>query len=350
MIWGLTRILTFSSLIWLSHTASSGTVALFLDRECTRASGTNTSVKVSANECLATSGALGVAIQTLPQCDSGGKASFYVFADPACASSSGSPYDFSFCVKNGAKGVAAIGAVCGGDAKGFVASTTVTVSASSPTAGISASATGGSAASTTPAGAVPTQTPSTDDNANLSHGLHLPIAAWIGIGIGAGAVALLATGLILYRLIFSRTPANQRFNGQEMKPFPTTVEASWFPLHSRPQCPRCLMPGRSDVVRFDNPIGNVGRPYYTCENCKQDPRVPTDSLGRKGWITWDDTKGLPVNNFVNNPTCRCGFLARQDRSRRGNGFWVCCVGQCGYLSWSSDGIDGATGNFQPWLL
>ena len=159
--------MTFLGLTWLSYTASPGTVALFLDRECTDASGTNTSVNVSPNECLATLGALGVAIQTLPQCDSGRKASFYAFDDPACASSKGSPYDFSFCVQNGATGVVAIGAVCGGEADGFVASTMVSVSVSSPTAKIPATATGGSATYTTPAGAVPTQTPSTSDNANL---------------------------------------------------------------------------------------------------------------------------------------------------------------------------------------
>ena len=388
MVSGIARILTLSSLIWLCNTAALGTIALFLDRECTEASGTNTSVKVSPNECLVTSGALGVAIQVLPQCDSGRKASFYAFDDSACASSSSSPYDFSFCVQNGATGVVAIGAVCAGDPDGFIASTTVTVSASSPTAKIPATATGGSAASTTPAGAVPTQTPSTSDNANLSHGLHLPKAAWIGIGIGGGAIALFVVGLILYRLIFPKTPANQQSHdqemnpppateenswfpprtrprsppiysrtpasqqsyGQEMSPLPTTKEASWFPLRDPPRCRRCSMPGHRRVVHPGSLLGNDNRPYYVCDKCKDDPTAPADALGRKGWITWDDSKGLPRSNLANHPRCRCRFLARQDRWRGGNGFWTCCKGRCGYFSWRSDGKDGAKGHFEPWLL
>lgn len=80
----------------------------------------------------------------------------------------------------------------------------------------------------------------------------------------------------------------------------------------------------------------------------------------KGWITWDDGRGVHPRN----PPCFCGFVCRQDRagidsSRPGYGFWTCAYGSCDYFSFRTDGLtlfeayrDGAAGDdgFRPWLL
>ncbi|MCJ1272783.1 hypothetical protein MMC21_000572 [Puttea exsequens] len=131
-----------------------------------------------------------------------------------------------------------------------------------------------------------------------------------------------------------------------------------FPLRAAPACRNChYIPQYRSTVTPLNPNGNADRPYYVCIPCKQNATAKTSSgPNGKGWITWDDNRGVQPGN----PKCRCGFFARQDRAgvnsyAPGRGFWTCCVGACGYVSWRADGLvvkdeRDRDGGFVPWLI
>lgn len=105
--------------------------------------------------------------------------------------------------------------------------------------------------------------------------------------------------------------------------------------------------------------GNVGRPYYICVCCKGAGRR-THSVHERGWITWDDDRGISPSN----PNCDCGIPSRQDKAgvgsrRQGMGFSTCASGACDYYSeflngqtWKEAGTytvpDCVT--FLPWLI
>lgn len=129
-----------------------------------------------------------------------------------------------------------------------------------------------------------------------------------------------------------------------------------FPLRSKPFCRHCgSVPQSHSIVAPTNPNGNAGRRFYACVQCRLYAAVSSSPHG-KGWITWDDNGGLAPSN----PTCFCGFIARQDRAgvdsnAPGQGFWTCSTGACAYTSWRRDGrptgqADGWTDGFRPWLL
>lgn len=138
---------------------------------------------------------------------------------------------------------------------------------------------------------------------------------------------------------------------------PTLYEPS-FPLSSSPLCRRCAYrPKYRDTVSVNNTNGNAGRPYYICIRCKNDQTIISVGQNGKGWITWDDRRGINSRN----PRCNCGLLARQDRAglntyAPGAGFWTCSTGACGYVSWRKDGLGEAEaggmedGGFVPWLI
>ncbi|KAF1960422.1 hypothetical protein CC80DRAFT_489575 [Byssothecium circinans] len=122
---------------------------------------------------------------------------------------------------------------------------------------------------------------------------------------------------------------------------------------SQPRCRHSTTSLRRFTTGSFNPNGNVGRPYYLCIQCP--------SNNRKGWVTWDDERGIRDGN----PVCYCGVLSRQDRmgiesGRAGLGFWTCATGSCDYYSeysngWTTQEVNSTlhapqcTG-FYPWLL
>ena len=125
------------------------------------------------------------------------------------------------------------------------------------------------------------------------------------------------------------------------KTFTTTIThhsyQPTFPLSHKPSCRHChCTPEYRSTVGFTNGNGNGGRHYYVCTECKTNPRLAS-SRNSKGWITWDDDKGVEPGN----PLCDCGFISRHDRtgvnsSTPGREFWACSTGACGYFSWQAD--------------
>ena len=159
-----------------------------------------------------------------------------------------------------------------------------------------------------------------------------------------------------------------------IEPFPTTRSAvptqitrpnplaqiPTFPRPNAPQCRRCgWIPRRWETVKSDNQNGNIGRRYYICIKCKNDPNVP-GTRSEKGWLSWDDNIGIHQDNRP----CFCGYVCRQDRAGPdsfypGGGFWTCATGTCSFLSWRKDGLtnDEALNRglspydgFEPWQL
>jgi len=75
-----------------------------------------------------------------------------------------------------------------------------------------------------------------------------------------------------------------------------------FPLPP-PICRFCKWrPRYQSYVMSGNPNGNVGKLYYICVCCKRDCRR-TDPGHERGWITWDDDRGICPGN----PNCDCGI-------------------------------------------
>lgn len=152
---------------------------------------------------------------------------------------------------------------------------------------------------------------------------HLPIYAYIGIGIGGLLV------LILLWTLWTRCTKPPIPYGQPNPPTP-----------SRYRCRHCGSANLSyRIVQPGNPNGNVGRPYCVCVNpyC---PNVTRLNAGQHdtGWVTWDDNVGVAPQN----PLCRCLRSARQDTAGQGTvapgrRFWTCSTGACDYTSWRLDG-------------
>jgi hypothetical protein len=105
-----------------------------------------------------------------------------------------------------------------------------------------------------------------------------------------------------------------------------------FPLSS-PTCRFCnCNPRYRSSVMPNNPNGNAYRPFYSCIRCRPQ-RLRTRSDHERGWITWDDGRGIAHSN----PNCDCGVPSWQHRAgvespRHGLGFWTCASGSCGYSS------------------
>jgi hypothetical protein len=114
-----------------------------------------------------------------------------------------------------------------------------------------------------------------------------------------------------------------------------------FPMENIPQCRRCgYRPKYRSTVSPNNPNGNSGRPYYFCIRCQFSRKCRASSNGhRKGWISWDDNRGVHPSNR----NCYCGVACRQDRAgvnsfHSGYGFWTCASGRCSYTSFRRDGL------------
>ncbi|MCJ1453343.1 hypothetical protein MMC28_003690 [Mycoblastus sanguinarius] len=155
---------------------------------------------------------------------------------------------------------------------------------------------------------------------------HLPIYAYVGIGIGGLLVLLLL--LTLWRKCTntdtSRIPYGQP-NHPPLSPYRCRHCGSTYLTY------KTVQPG--------NRNGNVGRPYYVCEN-PHCPNVTRLNAGQqdRGWVTWDDNIGVAPGN----PLCKCLRSARQDTAGEGSGvpgrrFWTCSTGACHYTSWRLDG-------------
>lgn len=142
----------------------------------------------------------------------------------------------------------------------------------------------------------------------------------------------------------------------------TTNIQPTFPMQDVPRYGRCdYQPKHRTIVSPHNPNGNAGRPYYFCIKCQFNRKCGVSTNGfRKGWISWDDDRGIQQNN----PPCHCRSMSRQDKagihsSHPGRGFWTCATGSCAYFSFRLDGLtdakassDGAApdAGFEPWLI
>ena len=151
---------------------------------------------------------------------------------------------------------------------------------------------------------------------------HLPIYAYVGIGIGGLLVILILWGL--WRICTSRPPYPQ--------PNP--------PIPSPYQCRNCRSTNLAfHTVGHGNPNGNAGRPYYVCVNASCPGRTsPNIDKHERGWVTWDDNIGVAPDN----PLCRCQRISRLDiagvySNHRGRKFYTCSTGACDYFLWASLG-------------
>lgn len=197
-----------------SFASAPGTLALFLDEECSQASVINPSVHVPIDTCLVTPGALGIAVETLPPCTSG-DATLIIYDDTSCANPVGGDLQYENCYFDGPIGVPAVLFACNKAAGGATATATSTVSAGSssmPVAGGAPATTssGGTPEQTTPSsrGATTTSTPpssstsqsstnsSGDGSGGSGSGSGLSqegqIALGVGLPVGSIVVALLA--------------------------------------------------------------------------------------------------------------------------------------------------------------
>ena len=158
-------------------------------------------------------------------------------------------------------------------------------------------------ATNAPASASPSPSPNTVNKLT-----HLPIYAYVAIGIG-GVLVLLILGFVSKK--YSRVP-NQ-------------------PRSSPYQCRHCGSTNlKFGTVERGNPLGNDGRPYYVCVN-RYCPNVNNSTHHYRGWVTWDDNVGIQPQN----PLCRCLRNAREDvagvRSHSpGHHFWTCSRGACDF--------------------
>lgn len=158
---------------------------------------------------------------------------------------------------------------------------------------------------------------------------HLPIYAYVGIGIG---------GILVLSLIWSlwRKCTRQSNHpipaGQTNHPIPTGQT-------NYPILYRCRACGSTDLlyrtVQPGNRNGNAGRPYCVCvrPNC-DNVRNSNAEHHDRGWVSWCDDKGVEPGN----PLCICGRNARQDRAGErsiyhGRRFWTCSTGYCPYFRW-----------------
>ena len=199
-------------------------------------------------------------------------------------------------------------------------------------------------ATNAPASASPS--PSANSHTPISI-THLPIAAYVGIGIG-GVILLLILDYVRRACRRPRVPSRPTTSQYQLttSPYqPTTLpyQPTILPYqpttspyqppatpYRRPtspyQCRYCDSTDLDrDVVRPGNPIGNVGRPYYVCAN-PDCPKVTNPGQHIRGWVTWDDNIGVDPRN----PPCDCGRSTREDTARAGHRFWTCSRGRCDF--------------------
>jgi hypothetical protein len=98
-----------------------------------------------------------------------------------------------------------------------------------------------------------------------------------------------------------------------------------------PFCSRCHSSTVLHYVRWDNPNGNAGRPYYRCRKA---------SCGK--FAAFGDTRGIHNSlHFGQNVFCYCPShnlprlqVAGQGKKNPGILHWVCATGRCGlYAEW-----------------
>ncbi|KAF2875065.1 hypothetical protein BDV95DRAFT_486030, partial [Massariosphaeria phaeospora] len=87
------------------------------------------------------------------------------------------------------------------------------------------------------------------------------------------------------------------------------------------RCNKCTQLGSRKITSSNNRNGNAYRPYYRCDSCDV-------------WITWDDGRGVDGGN----PPCECGVVSRRRKAggnskRKGDFFWECARGRCGFFEW-----------------
>ena len=143
---------------------------------------------------------------------------------------------------------------------------------------------------------------------------HLPIYAYVLIGIGGLLVILILLGLCRIR------PSRPHYT----QPSPY-------------QCRHCRSTNLAfHTVGQGNPNGNAGRPYYVCVNTSCPGRTsPNADRHERGWVTWDDNIGVVPGN----PLCRCQRISRLDvagvySNHRGRKFYTCSTGACDYFLWA----------------
>ncbi len=116
------------SLPVFSQSSASGTLNIFLNFSCTRASVINPTVNIPVDTCLVTLGAYGIAVQILPPCSTG-VATLAMYRDKSCANAVEIP-DYLIednCYPNTMGGqISAVQFVCAEVAGGSVPTTTST--------------------------------------------------------------------------------------------------------------------------------------------------------------------------------------------------------------------------------
>ncbi|KAL2043764.1 hypothetical protein N7G274_003283 [Stereocaulon virgatum] len=202
----------FYHLPCISLASAPGTLALFLDEQCIQASIINPSVNVPLNTCLVTTGALGIAVKTLPPCTSG-DATLVMYRDTSCANLVSGNLQYNNCYFDGPNGVSAIMFSCNKAAGGGSATATSTVSAGSSSMPVAGDTAPTASSSSTPAQTHPssnaatttsappsssTSQPSSNSGGNGSSGTSSglsqngQIALGVGLPVGSIVVALLA--------------------------------------------------------------------------------------------------------------------------------------------------------------
>ncbi|MCJ1461201.1 hypothetical protein MMC28_011583 [Mycoblastus sanguinarius] len=176
-----------------SIASNPGTLALFLDEECSQASTINQSVNVTVDTCLVTPGALGIAVETLPPCASG-DATLIIYRDTSCTNPLDSDIQYNNCYFDGPNGVPAVLFACTAAARGSAATATSTVFAglsSMPVAVDTPTTTssGGTPDQTTPSSnsATTTSTPPSDSTSPNSSQTNTNGGGGDGSGTGSGS-------------------------------------------------------------------------------------------------------------------------------------------------------------------
>lgn len=166
-----------------------------------------------------------------------------------------------------------------------------------------------------------------DSSQTSNRFFHLPVYAYVGIGIG---------GLVVLGLLW------RIWRNYTRKPTPVVpIGLANYPPTSPYQCRHCLSIHLSyRTVQPGNRNGNVGRAYYVCVNANcPNVKAPIAAQHERGWVTWHDNVGVAPTN----PLCSgCKRSARMDTAgersaRPGQRFWTCSTGACDYTSWRLDG-------------
>ncbi|KAL8811570.1 MAG: hypothetical protein Q9223_002088 [Gallowayella weberi] len=159
----------------LSISAGSGTLNVYLDFYCSKASVINPKVSVPLNTCLVSPNAYGMAVQVLPPCATG-TAALHMYWDTSCGSGIDVPYfqirDNCY-ADNSGQNIRAVQFVCPEVAGGSVATSTTTLTFGSSLIPIASDApsSGAKKQSTSPSSnnAQPTSNPSsTSDSSSTS--------------------------------------------------------------------------------------------------------------------------------------------------------------------------------------